>query len=410
MDIREEGESSDSSAGSNPAVKRPKGKKTRDAEFGHLKRELLSKLRLKHSIRKLIVSSIPLDSTIDELKTFFETAMRALAPESQEIVGITIAEDKTHAVLEFGNKEDILTCSKLDGSEFRGRRLKVLRHMAYLKDRIKEMKEAIREKERKERDTANILNCSIFPNHENRVFMGNLPTNIPEEDVRRMVESFGRLKSFSLVKTAATQGHNRGFCFFEFWDPKVTDKAIEQLNGLEMGDKKIKVQRASQNRRDTLALPAPSKSSSRSHFSEPLWKNGPTGLLQNLTPIQLQQLQAAFSVPVHAVTPSRCLLMLNMVVPEDLVDDEEYQEIYADVWHECQKYGAVETVRMPRPDLETLAVSDEVGQVFVKYFEVVGAKRARKNISGKTFNNKTVIVTFYPEFQFNGIPLPALTY
>ena len=100
--------------------------------------------------------------------------------------------------------------------------------------------------------------------------------------------------------------------------------------------------------------------------------------------------------------------MLNLVMPEDLVDDEEYQDIYADIWHECQKYGAVETVRIPRPDVETLVVADEVGKVFVKYFEVVGAKRARRNVSGKTFNNKTVIVTFYPESQFNGVQLPML--
>ena len=263
MDIRSKADSDSSSSAEDPEKTKRKVKKTRDAEFGHLKRELLSKLRLKHSIRKLyslcrIVSSIPLDSTADELKMLFDTAIRTLSPLSQPIVSVTLSDDMTHSILEFSNREDISTCLRLDGIEFRGRRLKVMRHMAYLKDRIKEMKEAIREKERKERDTANILNCSIFPNHENRVFMGNLPTNIPEEDIRRMVESFGRLKSFSLVKTAATQGHNRGFCFFEYWDPKVTDKAIEQLNGLEMGDKKVKVQRASQNRRDTLALPAPS--------------------------------------------------------------------------------------------------------------------------------------------------------
>jgi splicing factor U2AF subunit len=34
--------------------------------------------------------------------------------------------------------------------------------------------------------------------------------------------------------------------------------------------------------------------------------------------------------------------MLNMVTPEDLVDDEEYGEIYEDVKEECSNFGAVE--------------------------------------------------------------------
>ena len=49
---------------------------------------------------------------------------------------------------------------------------------------------------------------------------------------------------------------------------------------------------------------------------------------------------------VSSQTEARILLMLNMVTPDDLVDDEEYSEIYEDVkdewfadqigtWHNC---------------------------------------------------------------------------
>jgi splicing factor U2AF subunit len=43
-----------------------------------------------------------------------------------------------------------------------------------------------------------------------------------------------------------------------------------------------------------------------------------------------------------AASDARILLMLNMVAPEDLVDDEEYGEIYEDVKEECSNFGAVE--------------------------------------------------------------------
>ena len=46
---------------------------------------------------------------------------------------------------------------------------------------------------------------------------------------------------------------------------------------------------------------------------------------------------------------ARILLMLNMVTPEDLVDDQEYGDIYEDVKEESFRYGAAEDLRIPRP-------------------------------------------------------------
>ena len=45
---------------------------------------------------------------------------------------------------------------------------------------------------------------------------------------------------------------------------------------------------------------------------------------------------------------ARILLMLNMVTPEDLVDDQEYGDIYEDVKEESSRYGAVEDLHIPR--------------------------------------------------------------
>lgn len=47
--------------------------------------------------------------------------------------------------------------------------------------------------------------------------------------------------------------------------------------------------------------------------------------------------------------PTACMTMLNMVTPEELVDDVEYGEIVEDVRDECAKYGEVLDVRIPRP-------------------------------------------------------------
>ena len=49
------------------------------------------------------------------------------------------------------------------------------------------------------------------------------------------------------------------------------------------------------------------------------------------------------------VQTSRVIQMLNMVVPEDLLDDAEYAEILEDTKEECGNFGTVEEVKIPRP-------------------------------------------------------------
>ena len=49
---------------------------------------------------------------------------------------------------------------------------------------------------------------------------------------------------------------------------------------------------------------------------------------------------------------ARILLMLNMVTPEDLVDDQEYGDIYEDVKEESFRYGAASDLRIPPTNQE----------------------------------------------------------
>ena len=56
--------------------------------------------------------------------------------------------------------------------------------------------------------------------------------------------SFGPLKAFNLVKDGAT-GLSKGYAFCEYADCSVTEAAIQGLNGMQLGDKKLIVQLAS---------------------------------------------------------------------------------------------------------------------------------------------------------------------
>jgi RNA recognition motif-containing protein len=76
---------------------------------------------------------------------------------------------------------------------------------------------------------------------DNKLYIGNLPGNLPESEVRRLCESFGKLKNFNLVKDSIQPDKSKGFAFFEYVDEKATDKAVRALNGLDFKDKKLKV-------------------------------------------------------------------------------------------------------------------------------------------------------------------------
>ncbi len=112
--------------------------------------------------------------------------------------------------------------------------------------------------------------------------------------------------------------------------------------------------------------------------------------------------------------------MLNMVTPEELVDDQDYQDILEDINDECSKYGEVEGVRVPRPVKrdakwmpgETAAASkaaaqqaDEeagVGRVFVLFKDLDGVGKALKAIAGRQFGGRTILCASVSEVSSVG--------
>jgi len=80
---------------------------------------------------------------------------------------------------------------------------------------------------------------------DNRVFMGGIPFNMSEVEVSKICASFGKLKSFNLIKDPVDPTMNKGYAFFEYADERAAEKAIKALNNVEIMDKKLKVQKAS---------------------------------------------------------------------------------------------------------------------------------------------------------------------
>ncbi|WP_320175193.1 RNA-binding protein [Maridesulfovibrio sp.] len=74
------------------------------------------------------------------------------------------------------------------------------------------------------------------------IYVGNLPWNSSEEDVRAAFEEFGEVISVKLINDRET-GRPRGFGFVEMEDEGAT-QAIENLDGADFGGRNLKVNEA----------------------------------------------------------------------------------------------------------------------------------------------------------------------
>jgi len=183
-----------------------------------------------------------------------------------------------------------------------------------------------------------------------------------------LLTSFGPLKAFNLVKDSAS-GLSKGYAFAEYGDPSITDQAVAGLNGMQLGDKKLVVQLASVGAKSQIY-----------NSAAPVAIQVPGMSLLNAGP--------------GPATEVLCLM--NMVVPEELKEDDEYEDILEDIREECSKYGYVKSVEIPRP-IENVDVPG-VGKAFVEFNAISECQKAQQALTGRKFANRVVVTSyFYPD-------------
>nr|WP_319570565.1 RNA-binding protein [uncultured Draconibacterium sp.] len=72
------------------------------------------------------------------------------------------------------------------------------------------------------------------------IYIGNLPFNMGEEDLREIFEEYGEVASAKIIMDKFT-GRSKGFGFIEMEDDSEANKAIEELNNAEVAGRNIKV-------------------------------------------------------------------------------------------------------------------------------------------------------------------------
>jgi cold-inducible RNA-binding protein len=75
-----------------------------------------------------------------------------------------------------------------------------------------------------------------------KIYVGNLPFSATEDSVRTLFAQYGTVESVALINDRET-GRPRGFGFVEM-SKADADKAIQSLNGQDMGGRPLKVNEA----------------------------------------------------------------------------------------------------------------------------------------------------------------------
>ena len=113
----------------------------------------------------------------------------------------------------------------------------------------------------------------------------------------------------------------------------------------------------------------------------------------------------------------RVLQLLNMVTPEELIDNEDYEgtyesadeyhlangivlEICEDVKEECEKYGKVLDMKVPRPTGGSRQ-SNGVGKIFVRFDTPESAGKALRALAGRKFADRTVVTTYFSVVSYD---------
>ncbi|KAH6570451.1 hypothetical protein BASA60_003502 [Batrachochytrium salamandrivorans] len=314
--------------------------------------------------KRLYFGNIPTDCTEERILSFASRNYEQLGVSKDPgnaAVNAYINRERNYAFVEFRSPEEATRAMALDGILFDGNTLKVRRPKDYNPESAPE-------------GTTHLpgVVATNVQDSADKIFVGAIPTYLTEDQVQELLKTFGELKSFSLIRDSLS-GFSKGFAFCEYVDGQITDAACQGLNGMELGEKKLIVQRASVGSNKT---------------SAPIV--GPSSLL----PVEILATIAKDPCKI-----TRVLLLLNMVVTKDLIADEDYQDILLDVKEECERFGSVLDVCIPRP-INGQSVPG-VGKIFVKFTDIKQSAAAQHALAGRKFADRVVIASFYDEDKFD---------
>jgi splicing factor U2AF 65 kDa subunit len=267
--------------------------------------------------KRLIISNLPASATDENLTSFFNLQLNGLnvIETADPCLQAHIAPDRAFAMVEFRNNTDATVALALDGINMEAddahaangngaapQGLHIRRPKDYIVPAVVEDPNY---------DPDSDVPSSVVVDSPNKISIANLPLYLTEDQVMELLVSFGKLKSFVLVKDNGTQesrvsfladgskikptNNHQGIAFLEYSDPAVTSVAIQGLNNMMLGERALKVQKAS------------------------------IGITQVSGEMGVNAMSMLAGTTSTDAGVGRVLQLLNMVTPDELMDNDDYE-------------------------------------------------------------------------------------
>lgn len=256
--------------------------------------------------KRVFVKNLPESATEETLQEFFNLQLNALSSISgpDPCILVQLPKDRSFALLELKAPEDATLVLAMDGLTME----QVTAATGAANGAVNGTSAGLTMSRPKDYIAPNLSDsdeyeAGVVSSHvkdtPNKISVTNIPTTLTEEQVTELVGSFGELKAFMLVKNRGSE-ESIGIAFCEYSDPAITDLATKDLNDIELGGQHIKVKKACIGVNQA---------------------SGPGGL-------GVGAMSMLAATKNDDLGESRVIQLLNMVTPEELVEDDEYAGKY----------------------------------------------------------------------------------
>lgn len=203
----------------------------------------------------------------------------------------------------------------------------------------------------------------------NQLVISGIPKFLTEAHLKYLLGPFGQVKFLRILYDEDDRGKTSfGIAVLELDDPSIVEPMRKGLDGFDLGEE--------------------------------------YRLTVKKLPDCVDDEQVALALSMFSLTPGKAtddpstvMQLLNMVTAEDLTEEADYEEILTDIRTECEQFGEVLSVLIPRPSLEHRVAG--IGKIFVEFKKVDDCMRAVNELSGRTFAERTVLSSYYPPDKYH---------
>ncbi|CDW84689.1 splicing factor u2af large [Stylonychia lemnae] len=360
--------------------------------------------------RRLYVGGVPAAVTDAAVVQFLTQTLRkagGILEAGDPIVKSQNNPDKRYTFLELRSVEETSAMIQLDGIKFMNSTLRIRRPEDYEKMPNIMPKRAIPQ--------INIAELGIISTKveegPNKIFVGGLPKEFTEEQIKNLLLRYGKLKSFHLVKDTKIDA-SRGFAFCEYLDDNGVQNALKFLNGMKIGSRNINVRRTGQNTHlvQQNQFSEEDKKNFQDKIDDFIYETGKlvslVGVNENHNINQFEELDKHNETMASYISQycgyNTLSTVMDIKVPalnkEILEDEIKYEEIMKEMNEELGKFGKIKSMIIPRSQdmMQTTTVKpSSIGKVFVEFEEVTSGFACYNLLNSRVYMGHPVEINFY---------------